>query len=165
MWISNAGLYAVVICLLGYLVLGPSFLTYDLYGMGIGVYIALCQSLQGKVAFLHHQWSTPHYIAMAISVFGMLLFLYGLSSVSDSVSGGYYYEATWLFQQALFWFFCFFSIALIAVLIDLVGHSVHLFFFPTSEMLYREAEHGEVLLTYLINAVRRLYLQFHIFIY
>lgn len=138
MWIYNALLYAIVLCLLGYVVMWSTFEDYGLFSAGTAVYTALCMALQWKVAYLHHMWTWVNVLMMAISVGGMLLYFYILNVLSDDYVDDFYNEANYLYNQPVYWFMCFFSIPVFVALIDLIGYGAQLFFQPTLEMLYRE---------------------------
>ena len=138
-WISNALVYAVLICLFGYLTFHDSMVSWDLYGVGTAVYTAMCMALQMKVSFLAHQWNRVNVIIMLISVGGMLLWFYILNA-SYEYNPEYYMEANFLYKEVVYWFYCFFSIAIFTALLDFNVHSVNLFFNPSLEMLFRECE-------------------------
>lgn len=138
MWILNAILYAVVICLTFYMAVAPTFTDQSLYVAGTTVFVGLCMALQCKVAFFHHQWSYPHVIVMFISVAGMLVyFLLIAASTSD-----YWDVANKTYEEGIFWFFGFFSVPLFVILIDVVSYYLQWYFMPTKEMLYHELEHS-----------------------
>ena len=105
-WIGNACLYAVVICVLFYLAGYPSFYDEYLYVAGTIVYTGLCNALQAKVIFLHHHWAYPQVASMIISVVGMLLYYLVISSSTDD----YYGVAEQTLSLALFWFYGMFSV-------------------------------------------------------
>mmetsp|Transcript_11491 Transcript_11491/g.18844 ORF Transcript_11491/g.18844 Transcript_11491/m.18844 type:complete len:1109 (-) Transcript_11491:1128-4454(-) len=136
-WILNACLYAIVICLISYYALEQSFHDYGLYSMGTVVFVGMVMALQAKVAFFHHQWAWPHVLAMAISVGGM--FIYDI--VVAVTYADYWYVAQTMFDTPLFWLFGFFFIPLVVILIDVIGYYGQLVFMPTNEQLYRELEH------------------------
>lgn len=123
-----------------YIVLSPNFVNYDLLSMGSGVFVATVLSLQTKLLFMSHQFAWPQVFVMLISVGGMFLYMLAVSSLSDTVTKGYYWVAHWVFAQDIFWFFCFFSIPFFCGMIDYVGNSVRMYFVPPMEMMYREAE-------------------------
>mmetsp|Transcript_19623 Transcript_19623/g.28222 ORF Transcript_19623/g.28222 Transcript_19623/m.28222 type:complete len:318 (+) Transcript_19623:78-1031(+) len=138
-WILNASLYAVVFCLLWFVAVYPSFLTYSVYEMGTTIYVGLVFAMHLKVSFMHHIWNQIHVWSMAISVGGLFLFLYVLNSLSDD-NYDIYYTVNKLYSTDLFWFFGFFSVPIFCVLIDVITHSCRVVFWPTNEQLYREAE-------------------------
>ena len=135
-WIWNAILYSMVICLIAYVVVIPTFEYWSLYEAGTTVFVGLCMALQAKVAFFHHQWNYINAIAMFISVLGMFIYFLVLESAEDD----FYGVANHMYEQGVFWFYGFFSIPLFAVMIDVVGHQFYVFFQPTNEVLYREIE-------------------------
>lgn len=147
-WILNAILYAIVLCLMFYYALEPSFMEYGLYEMGTTVFTALCLSLQCKVAYLHHQWTWPQCLVMAISVCGMFLYF----AIVSSSTTDYYGVTDWLFAKSLYWLFGFFFVPLICMLMDFIGYNLNMFFFPTKEMHYREIEHKVITLAVLLSA-------------
>lgn len=134
LWIWNAILYAIIISMLSFYVLVPTFSYMGLYEAGTIVFTGLCMALQCKVAFLHHQWARPNVLAMALSVIGMLCGFLMIASTTDA----FYYVAQHDYGLAIYWFFGFFAIPLIAVMIDMIGYDIYLFFYPTPEMQYRE---------------------------
>jgi len=52
MWILNAIYYAVLICLVYFYVVGPTFEAWGLYEMGTTVFFGMCLALQAKVKFI-----------------------------------------------------------------------------------------------------------------
>lgn len=135
-WIFNAIIYAVIICLLSYLVLAPTFHNLSLYVSGTVVFVGLCMSLQAKVAFFHHQWAYPNILAMFISVLGMFLYFL-LVAVGE---WDYFYVANQTYQEAIFWFFAMFSIPIVVIFIDWLDYFIMQCFSPTDEMLFRELQ-------------------------
>eukprot|EP01038_Epipyxis_sp_PR26KG_P008011 gene8011-10857_t len=135
-WILNAVVYAVVICLLSYYVLAPTFTFLDLYTAGTIVFMALVFSLQYKIGFFHHQWAWPHIFAMFISYFGIFIFFLILSQTQDD----YYDIANETYALPIYWFFGFFTIPLCAIMIDVISYDMFLFFKPTDEMIFRELD-------------------------
>ena len=136
MWIWNAMLYAVVLCVIYYLVMAPSFLTFDVYSAGTTLFVGMVLSLQLKVSFFYHQWAYPQVASMSFSVVAMFLFFLLIANAVDD----YWYIATWCYSQGLFWFFGFFSGPLFAFLVDVIGYSLYKFFWPSKEMIAREVE-------------------------
>lgn len=116
----------------------PTFQDYDLFVGGTAVYTALCMSLQFKVMFLHHQFAYPNVIVISLSVVGMLLFFYILNIMPTDYVTDYADEANFMYAQKVYWFYCFFSIPVFVILVDLTGHGYHIFFSPTKENLFRE---------------------------
>jgi len=139
-WILNAIFYAVILCLMDFTVLEQTFDSWSLYAFGTAVYTALCISLQGKVSFLYHQWSWPAIFTMCLSVFGMLLFFYGLNELPIDYIDDYGDEANYAYGSLVFWVMCFLTIPFVAAMLDFIVHAYALFFAPTPEMLFREAE-------------------------
>jgi hypothetical protein len=135
-WIFNAILYAIVICLTYYYVVGPTFKDYGLYDMGTVVFIGMIMSLQAKVSFYHHQWAYPHVISMILS---MILVYIGYIILSVGVYD-YYYVAIVTFGRGLFWFYGFWSMPIFTMFIDWLGYYTRMMFWPTREMLYREMD-------------------------
>eukprot|EP00981_Chlorochromonas_danica_P006961 scaffold1507_cov158-Ochromonas_danica.AAC.30 len=136
-WILNACIYAMVICLVSYYVLAPTFYNLSLYVAGTIVFVGLCMSLQAKVAFFHHQWSSPHYLSMFISVAGMLCYFL-IIAVAE---WDYYYVAHKTYDESIFWYYGMFSIPVITIFIDWLDYFIMLLFWPTDEMIYRELQH------------------------
>ena len=141
-WIGNAVMYAILICLLGYIVFWDTIEYYSLYVTGTMVYTALCMSLQFKVAFLYHQWSYIHFLIMAISIGGMIFFFWALNVLPIEYVVDYGGEADESYNKSIYWLWCFITIPIMCVMIDLIGHSYHLLLAPSKEMLFREFELG-----------------------
>lgn len=139
-WIGNAVMYAVLLCLLEYVVMWDTFKSYSLYVTGTMVYTALCMSLQFKVSFLYHQWSIIHVIIMAISVGGMIFFFWVLNALPIDYVEDYGGEADESYNKGIYWLWCFISVPVMCVMIDLIGYAYQMLFEPTKEMLYREFE-------------------------
>jgi len=141
-WIFNACFYAVVISLLMYYAVGPSFQYYSLFPMGTTVFVGMCNALQLKVVLLNHQWEWVRVFMMVLSVGGMLLYLNILSSYVDSDN---YYVSYMLYNvnpyDSIFWTFAFFFIPLFVVYIDIFGNALKTLFWPTNEIKYYESEH------------------------
>lgn len=138
MWIMNAVAYAVVFCLIWFNAVYPSFVADSLYEMGTTIYVGLVFAMHLKVGFIHHMWNQIHGWSMFISVGGLILFLYILNSMEND-NYNIYFVVNKIYSSNLFWFFGAFSVPLICVLIDVIGHSVYFIFAPSREMLYREA--------------------------
>mmetsp|Transcript_4746 Transcript_4746/g.4793 ORF Transcript_4746/g.4793 Transcript_4746/m.4793 type:complete len:1124 (-) Transcript_4746:25-3396(-) len=141
-WILNACLYAVVFCLIWFNVVAPSFVDYDLYSMGTTIYVGLVFALQLKVGLIHNLWNQVHFWSMAISVGGLFLFLYVLNTMTGESYIDFYGVANKIYALDLFWFFGFWSTPIFCILIDFIGYSFYTVFFPTNEMVYREAGFG-----------------------
>ena len=135
-WILNAILYAVVLCLIFYYAMGPTFYDYGVYPAGTVVFVGMVNALQAKVAFFHHQWAWPQILVMAISWVGLIVYLLVASySLPD-----YYYVAEWVYGQGVFWMMSYFLVPILVVYIDVLGYYGRLLFVPTAEMLFREVE-------------------------
>lgn len=137
-WILNACIYAVLLCLIFYIVLESTFRTEGLYVAGTFVFVALCNSLQLKIAFCHHQWPWPNILVMFISVFGMYIYLLlvGLNSSE------YYYASQHTFSLSSFWLFGSFFGPLVVIYVDVLEYYLTLFFMPTNEQMFRLIEHS-----------------------
>lgn len=135
-WIFNAVLYAVVFCLLVYSVARPTFKDWGVYDTGLLIFAGLCNALQMKVAFFHHQWAWPHVLMMVISVGGMLLYFLMVSAATYD----FYYIANHVYEQGFYWFWAMFTVPLFTVYIDWVYYYARLMFYPNKQMLYEEAE-------------------------
>lgn len=135
-WIVNAMAYATVVCLMSYLVLFPTFYHMGLYMAGTVVMIGLVLALQAKVAFFHHQWSSPHFYSMAFSFCGMFLYYMLIAVAVDD----YWGEATMAYAQPVLWLWSLLTVPLAAIFIDWAAYFTRYALFPTQEMLYRECE-------------------------
>ena len=140
LWILNACLYAVLICLLSYYTAADTFQSLGLYSMGTTTFVGLCMSLQFKVAYLNHQWDWVRAFVMSISIAGMFFYFY---VISDSMYD-YWYETDFLYADSFFWFWGFWTVPVFVAFIDVIGYEMYVFFRPTKEILYREAEHNGV---------------------
>jgi magnesium-transporting ATPase (P-type) len=142
MWIWNAVLYAALLCTLVFTVMGQTYEEHDLYLMGTMTYMSLVLSLHLKVAFIHHTINQVHFWSMFISVTGIFLFLY-VNNLFDNMELAtdydLYFIVNKMYEENVFWFYNVFSIPLIMLMIDLIGHSFYVVFKPTREMLYTEA--------------------------
>lgn len=136
-WILNAIYYAILLCLIYFYVVGPTFEQWGVFEMGTTIFFGMCLALQAKVAFLHHQWTWPQVVLMIISNLGMIIWFVIISVTYDD----FYYVAQNIYATGIFWFYGFFSGPLITVLVDVVGHYGMWFFFPSKEMMFREFEH------------------------
>lgn len=140
-WIFNACFYATVICLLYYNASGPTFSSYELYEMGTFIFIGMVMALQAKVIFLHSHWTYISTIAMGLSIFGTLIFILILTSMT-----GTYYDysvygvATSIYNNSYFWFYTMFTVPIFCLLIDVVGQALLVYLAPTKEILYREQD-------------------------
>ncbi len=138
MWILNALLYAVVICMVYYYTLEKTFESFGLYEFGTTVFVGLCMALQCKVAFLHHQWTWPQAFVMALSIGGMFIYF----QIIANIQMDYLYVTNWLYLNTTFWFYGFFSVPLFCMFIDVIAYNVVRFMNPSPEMLFREIEHS-----------------------
>lgn len=136
-WILNACIYAVLLCLIFYIVLEPTFRTEGLYVAGTFVFVALCNSLQLKIGFCHHQWPWPNVLVMFISVVGMYIYLL-LVGINSSE---YYYASQHTFSLSSFWLFGSFLGPLVVIYVDVLEYYLTLFFMPTNEQMFRLIEH------------------------
>jgi magnesium-transporting ATPase (P-type) len=135
-WIFNAMVYAVVVCLMSYNVLFPSFYYMGLYTAGTIVMIGLVLSLQCKVAFFHNQWSYPQINSMLFSFFAMYLY-YMLIAVAVN---DYYGEATMAYAEPVLWLWSLLTVPLTTIFIDWAAYFARYCLCPTQEMLFREFE-------------------------
>ena len=142
LWIWNAALFAVVFCMLFFNVMGKTFEDYGLYEMGTTIFTGLVLGLQCKVAFLHQLWTKVHIISMTISLIGLFFTLFVLNAAPTADNYGFYFVVDFLYGQPVYWFYGAFSIPLMCYLIDFMGSSIYVFFFPTPEMLMREDSRG-----------------------
>lgn len=67
----------------------------------------------------------------------MLIYYLIISTTTDD----YWYVGIVVEGQGIFWYYGMFSVPLIAVYIDVIGHCLYLFFYPSIEMICREMEH------------------------
>jgi Phospholipid-translocating P-type ATPase C-terminal len=129
-----------VICLLFYYSAQKSFEQSALFEMGTTVFVGACNSLQFKVAFLHHQWSYVQIFLMLLSVGGMLAY-FGIISKFPVNLYEYYDTGYYLLRESkLFWFYGFFTVPVFVIFIDVLGYDMYYFFWPSKETLYREIE-------------------------
>jgi hypothetical protein len=136
-WLLDATLYSVVICLFYYVVLYPTFVSLDLYSIGTIVFTGVCVTLTAKVIFMHHVWTRLQLYWILVSLLAMLcLFLIFSLSIID-----YYYVAVELYDGGIFWFFGFFSIVFFTSFIDVGKYFVLQCVWPTQEILYRRMSH------------------------
>jgi len=138
-WIFNAVIYAVVFNMLVFYVAAPTFKDWAVYPAGLLIFVALCNSLQMKVAFFHHQWALPNWLMFAISLFGMLVYFLIISAAEYD----FYYIANYVYLQGFYWFYAFFTVPLFVVFIDWCTYYTRMIFFPTNQMLYEEANRLE----------------------
>jgi hypothetical protein len=112
-----------------------------LYDMGTVVFTGLVLSLQGKVAFMSHQWAFPQVLSMVISVGAM----YGYFVGTSYLTWAYYEKVVPLYNTGAYWFFSLLSVPVFTVvLVDVLWYSLALVFAPTAEMLMREIEQKQV---------------------
>ena len=145
MWITNACVMGIVISLMCYVAMRDTALYYDFWAFGTFVFVALVNSMQAKVAFMHHQWNYINVFGLLISVGGTLLIVLILSTwgweplymLEDIMFIG---SGQWLLGQSEFWLYAFFTIPLMVLLVDYSSHSVRYMFFPTPEMVSKDME-------------------------
>lgn len=133
MWITNAFVFAVIFCLLFFVVLGPTFIDYGVFDMGTVIYFGLILSLQCKVAFLHQVWNKIHIYAMVFSIAMLFLVIY-IMNVFES-EWDFYGVVNFVYGQGIFWFFGVFTIPLVCFLIDFTGSSLYLFFMASYDVM------------------------------
>jgi phospholipid-transporting ATPase len=143
-WIVNAVMYAVAICTMSYIVHKDTFKSYSLYGAGTVIYLGLLQAMQFKVAFLHHQWNYLSVLAMFLSLAGTMAVLYMLNTLIW-MSPEFYNVFMHLSEEVPLIFYVVGAgyTPLVCGLIDFIGHSMYVFFWPKPVMLYREAQLAE----------------------
>jgi len=139
-WIINAVLYAVLLCLLFYLTCKETFRFMSLYEMGTTLFMGLVMALQGKIAFMHHQWTKPQVNVQIATFFFLMVWFLALSTVVEDFLG----VAHELYMQGMFWFYGFWSAPFFCTLIDVVAYYLEQAFFPSREMIMREAEYKEL---------------------
>ncbi|RYH31746.1 phospholipid-transporting ATPase [archaeon] len=135
-WIVNAVFYAIVVCLISYSVLAPTFTDMSLFVAGTVVFSGLCMALQAKVAFFYHQWAYPQVLAMFISVLGMILYFILIAAATWD----YWYVAQETYIEPIYWYYGMFSIPIIVIFIDWLDYFIQMMFFPTDEMLFKEIQ-------------------------
>lgn len=143
-WISNAIMYTIVLCLLYYIALAPSFYSLGIYEAGTTVFTGLVMSMQAKAAFFHNQWAYPQVSVMVISIVGMFIYYVIIGNSLLEAYYDFYGVDQAIYAQAQFWLFSIFMVPITVVLIDWVGYYTTLLINPTPEMLYRELENKEV---------------------
>jgi magnesium-transporting ATPase (P-type) len=79
LWISNACMMGVVLCLLSFVALDATFEYYDFWTAGTFVFVALVNAMHAKMAFMHHQWNWINVFGMVLSVFGTIVVVLVLS--------------------------------------------------------------------------------------
>lgn len=137
-WTANAIGYSIILSLIFYYAMTDSFLDQNLYIMGAIMYTGLLLAMQGKVAFLHHQWAWPQVLFMTLSLIGM--FVVYLFSQLFQIDNFYGAVGPVLLREPTFWFMGFLSVPIILLLFEGLWYWVQLFFFPTNQMLYREIQ-------------------------
>lgn len=136
-WGLNSFLYSVMVCAVCYTALYDTFKDYELYTFGTFAFTALVFSLQCKVAYHHHMWTSLHIFSMGISTIGSFLWIY----VNNVVPADFYGVADQLFNASggLYWFMAvFFGVPIFSLLIDLTGRGLQLFFVSPPEAIMRE---------------------------
>lgn len=159
LWFVNSVLYATVICVLGYIASFDTF-TYEqgVFQMGTVIYSGMTLGLQLKIAFLHHQWSYPHVVAMIISFLLMIACFYGVSQdeylgVTVTAFEDYYKTAQHTIGPKgiaggrIYWMLGFFFIPLACLGVDAIGTYAQWLFIPTGLQLARECENRNSLLS------------------
>ena len=86
-----------------------------------------------------HEWHILSVAAMVVSVGGLFALAYFLNFMTEE----YYHVMSWIADSGIFWLFGHFYIPIACVLIDLLEHSYYLFFEPTNEIIFREAEQAQ----------------------
>lgn len=141
-WILNAAMYAIVLCLMFLSVCFETYTYYgysDLYSMGTTFYAALCMALQLKVGFLHHQWAYPQILSMTLSVVGMLLYFLAVGVIVWD----YWHVGQETLAQGFFWWWGMFTVPLVCIQIDTIGYYGQWLFTPTPLQLQRECENHD----------------------
>ena len=136
-WILNAIMYAVVICLIFYYCVRPTFYPMGLFVMGTITFAGMVLSLQAKVAFYHHQWAYPQVCSMLFSLFGMHAYFLLIQWAVPDYAG----VASAVYAEPIYWLFSVFTAPLTTLFIDWSIYFIRWFFCPTQEMLFREMEH------------------------
>jgi Phospholipid-translocating P-type ATPase C-terminal len=136
LWILNAWLYSIVICLLFYYAIFPMRPHVSIFYTGTMVFVGVCNALQLKVAFMLHQWTWIQAFVFILSIFGMLAYF---AAIGDAV---YEYRdiPVALYNQGFFWCFGFFAVPIFVIYIDVFSYQLLSFFAPSKETLYREIE-------------------------
>ncbi len=137
-WIINAIVFAIVICLMAYIILEQTFWYHDLYSCGTITYVGLIHALQLKVSFIHHQWNQWNVLAMLVSLGGTFFVIYALNTAL-AFTPEYYgiWDNLITNDKILFFviggiitpFFC--------LGVDFVSYAMTYIFAPTKEMQYR----------------------------
>ena len=141
-WIWNAIMYGVIFSYICFGVLKRTYEAYDLFLMGTMTYISLVLAMHTKVAFIHRTINQVHFWSMFISVTCLFSILYMLN-INKIDNYDLYYVASEMYKEKLFWFFSVLSIPVFTIMIDLVGLSFYVMFWPSREMLYSEASLAE----------------------
>merc|ERR1711871_420264 len=140
MWGSNAGMFALMICISSYYTMEQSFQEYGVYEFGTHVFLSLVFALQLKVCFLHHSWNVLHVGSMTLSIFGTFAYILAVNQLQDFQG-----EADSLYGRNLFWLMACFGIPIFCILIDLIGQAIYMFISPPFNQMvvekFRE-EHG-----------------------
>lgn len=148
MWITNAVIMGVLICLLTFQSMERTFLEYDLWAMGTLIFVALVNSMHAKMAFMHHQWTYINATAMGFSVGSTLFVAWFLSAYGSQINMTWPdYDGTveWLYARGEFWVQSFFFIPLCVGMVDFVSHSVRYNFFPDALILSHDMEHSDII--------------------
>jgi hypothetical protein len=136
---ANAVIWVSCVNLIYLHVLGDSFHYLSLFELGSFIYVGLVMSLHLKVSLLHHMINRIQVWAMIISILGLFLIYFILNSFPDGSEYDFYGVINHVYANPLFWFFGFFSGPVIFILIDLLGYSIYMFFFPLDETVFHEA--------------------------
>mmetsp|Transcript_3767 Transcript_3767/g.5893 ORF Transcript_3767/g.5893 Transcript_3767/m.5893 type:complete len:267 (-) Transcript_3767:67-867(-) len=129
-------MYALVIGLMYYVVLFPTFYHMGLYMAGTNIMVGMILALQAKVMFFHHQWVKYQVYSMLFSFFGMYLYYMLIAAAVPE----YWNEAIMTYQQGIFWLFSLLTVPLTVIHIDWIAYFLRYLFAPTQEMLFRELE-------------------------
>ena len=129
--------YGAVICSIYFIASWNTFVeVYPVLGTGTLIFTATVLAMQLKVGFMHHSWNRIEIVFMTLSVLALFIYLVILSAAIGEYD--LYWVAMWLYSLPFYWFFGFFTVPLIAIIIDVsIYYSVQ-FFRPTQEMIYTE---------------------------
>ncbi len=136
-WILNACFYAILLCLLFYYTLKDSFQYLSIYEMGTTVFMGLVMALQGKIMFMHSQWTWIQAAIQLATLFLLLMYYLSVDNVVSDFNG----VAKTLLKEDIFWFYGFWSAPVFCTLIDVIYYYTVQACCPTREMLFRESEH------------------------
>lgn len=139
-WVGNAICYAIILSTIFYYGCFDTFKEDGLYIMGTTAYTGLVMALQGKMAFLHHQWAYPQIFFMVLSIGGMLFYYW---MISFWTFDSFYAATSVLYARPSFWLMGMFTAPLIMMVFEAIAYYGRLFFSPTKEMYYREVMNRE----------------------